>query len=256
MTTDAEHRREARADDAPSQSMLERIIRAAIAHRWLVLVIVLALCALGIFNYQRLAIDAVPDITNVQVQINTEAPGFSPLESEQRVTWPIETALAGLARLEYTRSISRYGLSQVTAVFEDGTDIYFARQQVAERLQQAASQLPSGTEPNLGPVATGLGEIFMYTVDAEPGATDADGKPWTPTSLRTLQDWVVRPQLRNLEGVTEVNTIGGFVRQFHITPDPAKLLAKTWISATCSTQSRATTTTSAQAISSAPASRS
>jgi cobalt-zinc-cadmium resistance protein CzcA len=205
--------------------MLERIIRTAIAHRWLVLVIVLALSALGIFNYQRLAIDAVPDITNVQVQINTEAPGFSPLESEQRVTFPVETALAGLARLEYTRSISRYGLSQVTAVFEDGTDIYFARQQVAERLQQAASQLPVGIEPNLGPVATGLGEIFMYTVDAEPGATDADGNPWTPTSLRTLQDWVVRPQLRNLEGVTEVNTIGGFVRQFHITPDPAKLLA-------------------------------
>ncbi len=205
--------------------MLERVIRAAIAHRWLVLVIVLALSALGIFNYQRLAIDAVPDITNVQVQINTEAPGFSPLESEQRVTYPVETALAGLARLEYTRSISRYGLSQVTAVFEDGTDIYFARQQVAERLQQAASQLPAGIEPNLGPVATGLGEIFMYTVDAEPGATDADGNPWTPTSLRTLQDWVVRPQLRNLEGVTEVNTIGGFVRQFHITPDPAKLLA-------------------------------
>ncbi len=205
--------------------MLERIIRAAIAHRWLVLVIVLALSALGIFNYQRLAIDAVPDITNVQVQINTEAPGFSPLESEQRVTYPVETALAGLARLEYTRSISRYGLSQVTAVFEDGTDIYFARQQVAERLQQAASQLPAGIEPNLGPVATGLGEIFMYTVDAEPGATDADGNPWTPTSLRTLQDWVVRPQLRNLQGVTEVNTIGGFVRQFHITPDPAKLLA-------------------------------
>lgn len=201
--------------------MLERIIRASIAHRWLVLLLVLGLSALGFWNYGRLPIDAVPDITNVQVQINTEAPGYSPLESEQRVTFPVETALAGLARLEYTRSISRYGLSQVTVVFEDGTNIYFARQQVAERLQQAASQLPVGIEPSLGPVATGLGEIFMYTVEAEDGAQET----WTPTALRTLQDWVVRPQLRHLKGVTEVNTIGGYVRQFHITPDPTKLLA-------------------------------
>lgn len=201
--------------------MLERIIRASIAHRWLVLLLVLGLSALGFWNYSRLPIDAVPDITNVQVQINTEAPGYSPLESEQRVTFPVETALAGLTRLEYTRSISRYGLSQVTVVFEDGTDIYFARQQVAERLQQAASQLPAGIEPSLGPVATGLGEIFMYTVEAEDGAQER----WTPTALRTLQDWVVRPQLRNLKGVTEVNTIGGHVRQFHITPEPTKLLA-------------------------------
>lgn len=201
--------------------MLERIIRASIAHRWLVLLLVFGLSALGIWNYSRLPIDAVPDITNVQVQINTEAPGYSPLESEQRVTFPVETALAGLSRLEYTRSISRYGLSQVTVVFEDGTDIYFARQQVAERLQQAASQLPAGIEPTLGPVATGLGEIFMYTVEAEDGAQAT----WTPTALRTLQDWVVRPQLRHLKGVTEVNTIGGYVRQFHITPEPTKLLA-------------------------------
>ncbi|MBN8735940.1 MAG: CusA/CzcA family heavy metal efflux RND transporter [Xanthomonadales bacterium] len=201
--------------------MLERIIRASIAHRWLVLLLVLGLSGLGIWNYSRLPIDAVPDITNVQVQINTEAPGYSPLESEQRVTFPVETALAGLSGLEYTRSISRYGLSQVTAVFEDGTDIYFARQQVAERLQQAAAQLPAGIKPTLGPVATGLGEIFMYTVEAEDGAS----KEWTPTALRTMQDWVVRPQLRHLKGVTEVNTVGGYVRQFHITPDPAKLLA-------------------------------
>ncbi len=131
--------------------MLERIIRLAIAHRWLVLVLALALAGLGVWNYARLPIDATPDITNVQVQINTEAPGYSPLEAEQRLTFPIETALAGLARLDYTRSISRYGLSQVTVVFEDGTDIYFARQQVAERLQQAKSQLPPGSEPVLGP---------------------------------------------------------------------------------------------------------
>jgi len=201
--------------------MLERIIRASIAHRWLVLLLVLALSGLGIWNYSKLPIDAVTDITNVQVQINTEAPGYSPLEAEQRVTFPVETALAGLAKLEYTRSISRYGLSQVTVVFEDGTDIYFARQQVAERLQQAASQLPTGLKPTLGPVATGLGEIFMYTVEAEKGAEET----WTPMALRTLQDWVVRPQMRHLKGVTEVNTVGGYVRQFHITPDPRKLQA-------------------------------
>ncbi|MGE3103620.1 MAG: efflux RND transporter permease subunit [Lysobacterales bacterium] len=205
--------------------MLERIIRASIAHRWLILVLVLGACALGAWSYGRLPIDAVPDITNVQVQINTEAPGYSPLEAEQRVTFPVETALAGMARLQYTRSISRYGLSQVTVVFEDGTDIYFARQQVAERLQQAAAQLPENLKPMLGPVATGLGEIFMYTVEAEPGARNPDGNPWTTTDLRTLQDWVIRPQLRNLKGVTEVNTIGGHVKQFHVTPDPAKLVA-------------------------------
>jgi len=205
--------------------MLERIIRTAIAQRWLVLLLVVACSALGFWSYQRLPIDAVPDITNVQVQINTEAPGYSPLESEQRLTYPIETALAGLARLDYTRSISRYGLSQVTAVFEDGTDIYFARQQVAERLQAAKGQLPPGIEPSLGPVATGLGEIFMYTVEAEPGALRPDGEPWTATDMRTLQDWVVRPQLRNLDGVTEVNTVGGYVRQIHVTPDPARLVA-------------------------------
>ncbi|MGQ0799205.1 MAG: efflux RND transporter permease subunit [Pseudomarimonas sp.] len=205
--------------------MLERLIRFAIAHRWLMLILTLGLSALGVWSFQQLPIDATPDITNVQVQINTEAPGYSPLESEQRVTFPIETALAGLPRLDYTRSLSRYGLSQVTVVFEDGTDIYFARQQVAERLQQARSQLPDGLEPELGPVATGLGEIFMYTVEAAPGALREDGQPWTPTDLRTLQDWVVRPQLRNVRGVTEVNTIGGFARQIHITPDPAQLVA-------------------------------
>lgn len=203
--------------------MLERIIHQAIRHRWLVLLAVLALALLGGWNYTRLPIDATPDITNVQVQVNTEAAGYSPLEAEQRLTWPIETALAGLPRLDYTRSISRYGLSQVTAVFEDGTDIYFARQQVAERLQQAKGLLPPGVEPALGPVATGLGEIFMYTVEPEPGALRPDGQAWTPTDLRTLQDWVVRPQLRHLEGVTEVNTVGGFERQVHVTPDVARL---------------------------------
>jgi heavy metal efflux system protein len=205
--------------------MLERLVRTAIAHRFLVLILALGLGALGVWNYAQLPIDAVPDITNVQVQINTEAPGYSPLEAEQRLSYPIETALAGLPRLVQTRSIARYGLSQTTVVFEDGTDVYFARQQVAERLKEVSSQLPAGVEPTLGPVATGLGEIFMYTVEAGPEARRADGQPWTPTDLRSLQDWVIRPQLRNLAGVTEVNTVGGFVRQFHVTPDPAKLAA-------------------------------
>ena len=205
--------------------MLERIIRFAIAHRWLMLLLTLALVGLGVWSFTKLPIDATPDITNVQVQINTETPGYSPLEAEQRVTFPIETALAGLPRLDYTRSLSRYGLSQVTVIFEDGTDIYFARQQVSERLQQVKSQLPEGLEPEMGPIATGMGEIFMYTVDADPKARKKDGTPYTATDLRTLQDWVVRPQMRNTPGVTEVNTIGGFERQLHITPDPAKLVA-------------------------------
>ncbi|NLA69248.1 MAG: CusA/CzcA family heavy metal efflux RND transporter, partial [Gammaproteobacteria bacterium] len=205
--------------------MLESMVRFSIRHRWLMLVLSLGLIGLGIWSFTRLPIDATPDITNVQVQINTEAPGYSPLESEQRVGYPIETALAGLPRLDYTRSLSRYGLSQVTVVFEDGTDVYFARQQVAERLLQIRSQIPDGLEPQMGPISTGLGEIFMYTVDAAPEARKPDGKPWTATDLRTLQDWVVRPQMRNTPGVTEVNTMGGFERQIHITPDPSRLVA-------------------------------
>ena len=150
--------------------MFERIIRFAIDQRWLVLLAVLGMAALGVFSYQKLPIDAVPDITNVQVQINTEAPGYSPLESEQRVTFPIETAMAGLPKLEQTRSISRYGLSQVTVVFKEGTDLYFARQLVSERIQEARGRLPAGLTPSLGPISTGLGEIYMWTVEAEPGA--------------------------------------------------------------------------------------
>ena len=205
--------------------LLERLIRFAIRQRWLMMALTAVLIAVGVWSFQRLPIDATPDITNVQVQINTEAPGYSPLEAEQRVTFPIETALSGLPKLDYTRSLSRYGLSQVTVVFKDGTDLYFARQQVAERLAQVKSQLPAGLEPELGPISTGLGEIFMYTVEADPAARKRDGTPWTSTDLRTLQDWVVRPQLRNTPGVTEVNTIGGYARQVHITPDPARLVA-------------------------------
>lgn len=205
--------------------MLTQLIRFAIAHRWLMLALALSMAAVGGWSFTKLPIDAVPDITNVQVQINTEAPGYSPLESEQRVTFPVETAMAGLPGLDYTRSISRYGLSQVTVVFKDGTDLYFARQQVAERVQQVKSQIPDGLDPELGPIATGMGEIFMYTLDADPKARKPDGSAWTATDLRTLQDWVVRPQLRNTPGVTEVNTIGGYARQIHITPDPARMVA-------------------------------
>ena len=206
--------------------MLEALLQFSIRRRWLVLVLTFGAAALGAYHFRHLPIDAVPDITNVQVQINTEAPGFSPLESEQRVTFPIETALAGLPRLDYTRSLSRYGLSQVTVVFKDGTDIYFARQLITERLQEVKSQLPAGLEPTMGPIATGLGEIFMFTVEPKADSVrKPDGTPYSPTDLRELQDWVVRPQLRNLKGVTEVNTIGGFVKQFHVTPHPDRLLA-------------------------------
>jgi cobalt-zinc-cadmium resistance protein CzcA len=205
--------------------MLDRIIALSIRFRWIVLALVIVSSIVGVWSFQRLPIDATPDITNVQVQINTEAPGFSPLEAEQRITFPIETAIAGLPGLEYTRSVSRYGLSQVTVIFKDGTDIYFARQLVNERLQAARAQLPSSLTPELGPISTGLGEIFMYTVEAKPGARRPDGKAYTPEDLRTLQDWVIRPQLRNTPGVTEVNTIGGFERQYHVTPLPERLSA-------------------------------
>ena len=203
--------------------MLANIIGFAIRQRWFVLAIVAALIALGAWSATRVPIDAVPDITNVQVQINTEAEGFSPLESEQRITYPIEAAIAGLPKLDYTRSISRYGLSQVTVVFEDGTDIYFARQLVNERIQAAKSQLPPGIEPQMGPISTGLGEIFMYAVEPEPNARKPDGTPWTAMDLRTLNDWVVRPQMRTVGGVAEVNAIGGYARQYHVTPNPDQL---------------------------------
>jgi cobalt-zinc-cadmium resistance protein CzcA len=205
--------------------LLERIIAAAIRFRWAVMAAVLLMCAIGMWSFNRLPIDATPDITNVQVQINSEAAGFSPQEVEQRVTFPVETAIAGLPGLQYTRSLSRYGLSQVTAVFADGTDIYFARQLINERLQGARSQIPAGVVPEMGPIATGLGEIFMYTLEAEPGARKADGTAYTPEDLRTLQDWVIRPQLRNTPGVTEVNSIGGYERQYHVTPLPERMSA-------------------------------
>lgn len=205
--------------------MIDTLLQFSIARRWLVMFLVMVIAGVGMWNYQRLPIDAVPDITNVQVQINTQADGYSPLEVEQRITYLVEVAIAGLPHVDSTRSLSRYALSQVTVVFEDGTDIYFARNLINERLQQAKSQMPAGIEPEMGPVATGLGEIFHYAVHADKNALQANGQPYDATALRTLQDWVIRPQLRLVPGVTEVNTIGGFEKQFHVTPDPAKLLA-------------------------------
>ncbi len=205
--------------------MFQKLIEFAIARRWLVLFAVACLGGLGVYNYGRLPIDAVPDITNVQVQINTAAPGYSPLEAEQRITFPIESVMNGLPRLEGTRSLSKYGLSQVTVVFKDGTDIYFARQLVNERLQEARARLPDGVEPGLGPTATGLGEIFYWTVEAKEGARKPDGKPYTPADLREIQDWIVAPQLRGVPGVTEVNTIGGHLKEYQVAPDMDKLAA-------------------------------
>jgi len=205
--------------------MFERLIRFAIEQRWLVMLAVAAMAGLGIYSYQKLPIDAVPDITNVQVQINTQSAGYSPLETEQRVTFPIETAMAGLPNLEQTRSLSRYGLSQVTVIFKDGTDIYFARQMINERLQEAKESLPAGITPKMGPVSTGLGEIYLWTVETQEGAKKPDGTPYTPTDLREIQDWIIKPQLRNVTGVTEINAIGGYAKQYQVAPYPEKLAA-------------------------------
>ena len=209
----------------PAHGPIEGILRFAINHRGLVVLVALGAAVFGLYQFSRLPIDAVPDITTVQVQINTAAEGMSPIEVERRITFTIETAMAGLPNLTETRSLSRYGLSQVTVVFKDGTDHYFARQLVNERLQEARGDLPGEVDPEMGPIATGLGEIFMWTVEAAPDARNPDGTPITATDLREVQDWVIRPQLRTVPGVTDVNTIGGYRRQYHVTPDPTRLIA-------------------------------
>ncbi len=191
----------------------------------LVLALTFLFAGFGVYNIQNLAVDAVPDITNVQVQINTKAPGFTPLEVEQRITYLVETAMAGIPKLDYTRSLSRYGLSQVTVIFDEGTDIYWARQQIGERIQSIRSDLPNNVEPNLGPIASGLGEIFTYSVHAAANALKEDGTAYNAEDLRTLQDWVIRPQLLKVKGVTEINSQGGFERQYQVAPVPEKLIA-------------------------------
>ena len=205
--------------------MIDALLRTSITRRWIVLFLVAAIGALGIWNYQRLPIDAVPDITNVQVQINARAPGYTPLETESRITFPIESEMGGIPGLKEFRSISKYGLAQVTAVFEDGTDLYFARQLVNERLQGVRESLPQGVDLEMGPAATGLGEIFMYVLEADADARKPDGTPYDATDLRTIQDWTIRPQLRQVPGVSEVDSIGGYAKQFHVLPDPARLLS-------------------------------
>ncbi len=229
--------------------MIGRILSMAVKGRWYVLLLTLFVAAFGAWQLTKLPIDAVPDITNNQVQINSIAPALSPVEIEKRVTFPIETALAGIPGLETTRSISRNGFSQVTAIFADSTSLYFARQQVAERLTQARDTLPSNVQPQIGPVTTGLGEVYMYSVEfANPGGAGAprkDGSPgWQSDGsyltgdgerlsdrvaqaayLRTVQDWIIRPQLRTVRGVAGIDSIGGYEKQYVVEPDPSKLAA-------------------------------
>lgn len=205
--------------------MIELILRFTLRRPWLILFLTLMLAGLGVYQTLKLPIDAVPDITNVQVQINTLAEGYSPLEAEQRITYVIETAMAGLPYLDYTRSLSRYGLSQITVVFKEGTDIDWARQQIAQRLQSVRYELPANLNPEMGPLASGLGEIFSYTVKPDPTATGKEDQAYTAEDLRTIQDWVIKPQLLKVPGVTEVNTIGGYVREYQVEPDMARLLA-------------------------------
>jgi len=227
--------------------MIEKLLDAAIRFRWGVIVVTLIVAALGAFQLLKLPIDAVPDITNKQVQINTVSPALGPLDMERLVTFPVETAMAGIPGLESTRSISRNGFSQVTVVFDESIDLYFARQQVAERLNQAKDSLPTGVEPQMGPITTGLGEVLMYTVDfARPGSKDApkvagrpgfqpDGSYLTVEGehltddvarlayLRTVQDWIIRPQLKTVQGVAGIDSIGGYEKQLVVEPDVAKL---------------------------------
>ena len=204
---------------------MEKLIAFAVGRRWLVVAATLLIAGLGLYNATQLPIDAVPDITNIQVQINSEAEGYSPLESEQRVTYIVENAMSGIPHLDYTRSLSRYGLSQVTVVFEEGTDIYWARQQISERLLSVRNELPPGVEPKLGPIASGLGEVFTYAIKAGPDARRADGNEYNAEDLRTIQDWIIRPQLVKVPGITEINSFGGFAREYQVAPNPGKLLA-------------------------------
>ena len=201
------------------EGLFERIIQFSIQNAIWVLLFVCTWIAVGVYSYQKLPIDAVPDITNTQVQINTQAKGFTALEVEQRITYPIENAMAGIPDLELTRSISRYGLSQVTIVFKDGTDIYWARQQINQRVQEAQSELPAQIAPTMSPVSTGLGEIYQWVLKADPNAKKPDGTAYTPMDLREIQDWIVRPQLQRVKGVAEVNSIGGFEKTYVVSPD-------------------------------------
>lgn len=203
--------------------LFDRLIQFSIQNAIWVILFVATWIGVGIWSYQTLPIDAVPDITNTQVQINTQATGFTALEVEQRITYPIENAMAGIPKLEQTRSISRYGLSQVTIIFKDGTDIYWARQLINQRLQEARAELPNDISPTMSPVSTGLGEIYQWVVKAEPNAKKPDGTPYTAMDLREIQDWIVRPQLQRVQGVAEVNSIGGYNKTYVVSPNLNRL---------------------------------
>ena len=227
--------------------MLEKILSFSITQRWLVILFTIALGFLGAISLSRLPIDAVPDITNNQVQINTIYKAFSPTEIEKQITFPIETSLAGIPGLQYTRSLSRNGFSQVTAVFDDNVNIYFARQQVSERLLEAKEKLPMGVEPKMGAISTGLGEVYMWVVEYEQTESinkldgqfgwQADGSYLTSerkllhtkieqaSYLREIQDWVIKPQLKTVPGVAGVDSIGGYEKQYSVEPAPQKLIS-------------------------------
>lgn len=228
--------------------MFKTLIEASVRFRWFVMIAVAVVAGLGLYELTKLPIDAVPDITNRQVQITTVAPSLAPEQIERQVTYPLETALAGIPGLESTRSLSRNGFSQITAIFTDQTDIYFARQQVAERLREASESLPAGVEPGLAPVTTGLGEVLMWTIDYVPFSAKTLARPGQPgwqaggvyltpegerlvtpeqraTYLRTVQDWIIRPQMRSTPGVAGVDTVGGYVKEYAVRPDAARLAA-------------------------------
>ncbi|MEN8274815.1 CusA/CzcA family heavy metal efflux RND transporter [Acinetobacter seifertii] len=206
-----------------AEGLFDRIIQFSIKNAIWVMMFVIAWIGVGIYSYQKLSIDAVPDITNVQVQINSQANGFTAPEVEQRITYPIENAMSGIPNLEQTRSISRYGLSQVTIIFKDGTDIYWARQLINQRLQEAKSALPNSIDPQMSPISTGLGEIYQWVVKAEPNAKKADGSAYSAMDLREIQDWIIRPQLQRVQGVAEVNSIGGYNKTYVVSPDLTRL---------------------------------
>lgn len=206
-----------------AEGLFDRIIQFSINNAIWVMMFVVAWIGVGVYSYQKLSIDAVPDITNVQVQINSQANGFTAPEVEQRITYPIENAMSGIPNLEQTRSISRYGLSQVTIIFKDGTDIYWARQLINQRLQEAKSALPDSIDPQMSPISTGLGEIYQWVVKAEPNAKKADGSAYSAMDLREIQDWIIRPQLQRVQGVAEVNSIGGYNKTYVVSPDLTRL---------------------------------
>ncbi|WP_406853289.1 CusA/CzcA family heavy metal efflux RND transporter [Brevundimonas sp. BH3] len=225
--------------------MFKYIIEASVRFRWFVVLATALISVWGLFQLTKLPIDAVPDITNRQVQINTVAPALAPEQMERQVTYPLETAMAGIPGLESTRSLTRNGFSQVTVIFTDRTDIYFARQQVAERMAQARENLPENIEPSLSPITTGLGEVLMWTVDFKPfnaktaqtgrAGWQPDGSYLTPegerldtpqaraTYLRTVQDWIIAPRMRNARGLAGVDVNGGYVKEYAVRPDPARL---------------------------------